>query len=99
VAVNTVEINGLIRFSMGDTEMERFLRVLQQDARLIMDCSQCGTTLVPQCRSHHAHTKETEFRVSCVSCGRSHTVRMYGSYGFILPTDDEFYRSAEGVIL
>jgi len=89
---NDVVINGLIRFDLGDVEMEKLLGFLYANATLIMNCRNCGTTIIPQARSQHSITGKEEFKVSCIGCGRSITVRMYGKYGFILPTDDEFYK-------
>ena len=96
---NDIVVNGLIHFDMGDVEMEKFLAILGAEGRLVVDCPNCGTTLLPQARRQHAATLETEFRVSCVHCERVYSVRMYGSgYGFVLPTDDEFFRSGKGMI-
>jgi len=92
MATNKVVINDSIQFEMGDVEMESFLRILQRDASLVMNCIDCGTTIIPQSRSYCAKTGKEEFKVNCVQCNKTHTVRMYGGYGFILPTDDEFYK-------
>uniref|UniRef100_A0A6M3Y142 Uncharacterized protein n=1 Tax=viral metagenome TaxID=1070528 RepID=A0A6M3Y142_9ZZZZ len=92
MATNDVVINDLIHFELGDTEMVKLLGFLYSNAVLVMDCGGCGTTIIPQARSQHSNTGKEEFKVSCVNCGRSSTVRMFGKYGFILPTDDEFYK-------
>lgn len=93
MATNDVVINGLIKFEMGDVEMEKFLDILYVNASLIMDCWNCGTTIIPQCRSQHSATKQEEFSVNCVNCGKSIQVRVFGKYGFILPSDDEHYKA------
>ena len=93
MATNDVVINGLIKFEMGDVEMEKFLDILYVQASLVMECSNCGTTIIPQCRSYFNATKQEEFKVNCVRCNQSHTVRMFGRYGFILPVDDEHFKS------
>ena len=90
---NDIVINGLIYFDMADSELPKLLELLYSNADLRMDCKQCGTTIIPQCRSYHSNTGETEFKINCVQCGKEMTVRMYGRYGFILPTDQEFYKS------
>jgi len=90
---NEVVINGLIYFDLGDVELEKLLHGLHAlKAPLRMDCTQCGTTIVPQCRAHYSNTGESEFKIGCVQCGKIHTVRMFEKWGFILPTDDEFYK-------
>ena len=95
MATNDVMINGLIKFEMGDVEMEKFLGILYSQASLVMNCSNCGTTIIPQCRSYFNATKQEEFKVNCVGCGKSIAVKMFGRYGFILPTDDEFYKGSK----
>jgi ribosomal protein S27E len=92
MAGNSVVINDLISFDIGDVELEKLLSFLYSQAELRMNCRNCGMTIIPQCRSHHSNTGETEFKVVCIGCGKSSTVRMYGKYGFIIPTDDEFYK-------
>lgn len=92
MATNDLVINGLITFEVGDVELEALISFLEQHGTLRMDCRNCGTTIIPQARAQHASTGQEEFRVNCVGCGHSATVRMYGKYGFILPTDDEFYK-------
>ena len=94
MATNDVVINGLIKFEVGDTELEKVLGFLYKNGSLQMDCGWCGTTIIPQCRAYQANTGKTEFDVKCINCGRSIKVRMYGSYGFVLPTDDEFYKGS-----
>lgn len=89
---NDVVINGLISFEVDDSGLEKLLSFLSGNAILRMDCRNCGTTIIPQARSYHSETGLEEFKVNCISCGNSISVRMYGKYGFILPTDDEFYK-------
>jgi len=93
MASNDVVINGLIQFEVGDVALEKLLELLYRNGTLVMDCKNCGTTIIPQARSYHNTTGAEEFSVNCVNCGKSIRVRMYGKYGFILPTDDEFYKS------
>ena len=95
MATNDIVINGLIKFEMGDVEMEKFLDILYANASLVMNCGNCGTTIIPQCRSYHSVTKQEEFKVVCIGCGKSIQVRMFGRYGFVLPTDDEFYKGSK----
>jgi len=92
MASSDIVINGLIHFDIGDTEMVKLLEFLYSNAVLVMDCGGCGTTIIPQARSQHSVTGKEEFKVSCINCGRSSRVRMYKSWGFILPSDDEFYK-------
>ena len=95
MATSDVVINNLIHFDVEDTELEKLLLFLYAKGLLRMDCTQCGTTIVPQCRNKHTITGESEFKINCVNCSKVLAVRMYGSYGFILPTDDEFYAAEE----
>ena len=97
MATNDIVINGLIKFEMGDIEMEKFLDILYVNASLVMNCGNCGTTIIPQCRSYHSATKQEEFKVVCIGCGKSQAVRMFGRYGFLLPEDDEHYKSVNKV--
>jgi ribosomal protein S27E len=92
MATNDVVINDLITFEVGDPELEALLSFLGEHGTLRMDCRNCGTTIIPQARAQHSQTGLEEFKVDCIGCGNSITVRMYGKYGFILPTDDEFYK-------
>ena len=92
MATNDVVINGLITFEVGDVELEKLIAFLSVHGTLRMDCRNCGMSIIPQARSFHSQTGKEEFKVNCVGCGNSITVRMYGKYGFILPTDDEFYK-------
>ena len=95
---NDVVINGLIHFDLDDAELEKMLQFLYAiKAPLRMDCKQCGTTIIPQCRAYYEATRKEEFTVDCIGCGRSHRVRLYGTYGFILPTDDEFYKEQKSI--
>lgn len=89
---NDVVINDLIQFELGDVELEKLLEFLYRNGSLIMNCLNCGLTIIPQARNYHSTTHQEEFNVDCVGCGRTMRVRMYGKYGFILPTDDEFYK-------
>ena len=89
---NKVVINELIYFELEDVELRKLFEFLNAvGCSLRMDCYKCGTTILPQVRRHFAETGEEEFKVNCVNCGNVATVRMYRDYGFILPTDDEFY--------
>ena len=92
MAVNDLVINGLITFELGDPELEALISFLEKHGTLIMNCRNCGMTIIPQARAYHSSTGKEEFKVNCIGCGNSITVRMYGKYGFILPTDDEFYK-------
>ena len=89
---NDIVINGLIQFDMDDVGLEKLLTFLYGMATLRMDCKNCGTTIIPQARSYYMNTGKQEFKVECIKCGKTSTVRMYGRYGFIIPTDDEFYK-------
>ena len=86
MASNKVVINDMIKFEIGDVGMERLLSIITTyDGRLVMECPQCGLTVVPQAKSQFSITGKNEFKVSCVGCGRSMVVRMYSDYGFVLP--------------
>ena len=97
MATNDVMINGLIKFDIDDDGLVILLEFLYTNAVLRIDCGGCGLTIIPQARSAAA-AGSNEVDVICVGCGKLTKVRMYGSYGFILPTDDEFYKGRDGIL-
>lgn len=84
---NTVSINSKIDFSIDDGGMNRLIVLLNSAGSLVMNCSWCGLTVLPQVRSYYSNTLKEEFGVKCVGCGKMVKVRYYGKYGFILSDD------------
>ena len=80
-----IRINDVILFDVDDSGMQRLISLCASTGSLVLDCPNCGLTLLPQARSKFMATGSNEFRVSCVGCGYSTAVRMYREYGFVLP--------------
>lgn len=96
MASSKVVVNDLIHFELEDIELRKLLEFLHlTGCALRMDCKNCGTTVLPQARRYFSETGAEEFKVNCVGCGKEITVRMYRDYGFVIPTDDEFYKASE----
>lgn len=83
--LSSIKINDVIKFEIDDVNLAKTITWLAAKSTLVMDCTQCGTTLLPQIRKHYSFTKEEEFKVSCVHCGTSNKVQFYGDYGFVVP--------------
>ena len=89
MASNMVRINDMIKFKVDDSVMAQLIVLLSDSGSLLLDCPWCGLTVVPQARSQYSATGENEFKVSCVGCSRDVPVRMYNTYGFVVPSKDE----------
>lgn len=96
MATNKVMVNDLIHFELEDAELRKLFEFFSENKCMLrMDCPQCGTTIVPQAKRYFIEKFDEEFNVSCINCGLISKVRMYKDYGFVLPTDDEFYKSGK----
>ena len=84
----SIEINGKIKFLLEDEELGQVLALLNRSGRLLLDCPNCGTTVIPQARSLFNSTGNHELKVSCVHCGKNVLVRMYPNYGFVVDLVD-----------
>lgn len=85
MASNNVVINDIIKFEIDDVGMEGLLSFMAMNGQLVMNCPQCGLTVIPQVKSQFSATGKNEFKISCVGCSHSMVVRMYGKYGFVMP--------------
>lgn len=78
------EINEMIKFKIDDTVINKLIFFLASEGSLVLDCPNCGLTVIPQAKSGYAMNGENEQKISCVGCNKSMTVRMYPNYGFVL---------------
>ena len=84
---NRVTINDMLKFKVDDSVMDKLIKLLvvSDDSALILDCPNCGLTVVPQARAAYWGNKKEEQEIMCVGCSKMVSVRMYSNYGFIIP--------------